>query len=221
MHAVGMPRSAFSRGIIAAPPIAPAGIHRPTFRRPIDAYNQDRAAEDLADVVRAVADGPAHIVGLSMGGFAALHFGLRYPQLARSLTIAGVGYGAKPEQQARISQFNAARSRACRGHRHGGFCPRACRQQLRAMPARQGRSRLASLRRATWRACGDWHGDDAARRAGGAAIALASRGRVARAYGARASRHRRRRRSRASSRISFSRRRCRTRRSVSCRAPAI
>ena len=65
----------------------------------VDAYNQNRAAEDLADVVRAVADGPAHVVGLSMGGFAALHFGLRYPQLARSLTIAGVGYGAKPEQQ--------------------------------------------------------------------------------------------------------------------------
>ena len=35
-----------------------------------------------------------------MGGFAALHFGLRYPQLVRSLTIGGVGYGAKPEQQA-------------------------------------------------------------------------------------------------------------------------
>ncbi len=65
----------------------------------IDAYSQNRAAEDLADVVRAVAGGPAHVVGLSMGGFAALHFGLRYPQLARSLTIAGVGYGAKPEQQ--------------------------------------------------------------------------------------------------------------------------
>jgi pimeloyl-ACP methyl ester carboxylesterase len=65
----------------------------------VDSYNQSRAAEDLADVVRAVADGPAHIVGLSMGGFAALHFGLRHPQLARSLTIAGVGYGAKPEHQ--------------------------------------------------------------------------------------------------------------------------
>src|ERR1700689_410716 len=61
----------------------------------VDAYNQNRAAEDLADVVRAAADGPAHVVGLSMGGFAALHFGLRYPQLVRSLTIAGVGYGAK------------------------------------------------------------------------------------------------------------------------------
>jgi pimeloyl-ACP methyl ester carboxylesterase len=63
------------------------------------AYDQTRAAEDLADVVRAVAEGPAHVVGLSMGGFAALHFALRHPQLARSLVVAGVGYGARPEQQ--------------------------------------------------------------------------------------------------------------------------
>jgi pimeloyl-ACP methyl ester carboxylesterase len=65
----------------------------------LSTYDQTRAAEDLADVVRAVCHGPAHIVGLSMGGFAALHFALRHPQLARSLVIAGVGYGAKPEQQ--------------------------------------------------------------------------------------------------------------------------
>ena len=51
----------------------------------IEAYSQSRAAEDVADVVRAVADGPAHIIGLSMGGFAALHCGLRYPQLVLSL----------------------------------------------------------------------------------------------------------------------------------------
>jgi pimeloyl-ACP methyl ester carboxylesterase len=63
------------------------------------AYSQLRAAEDLADVVRAVGDAPAHLVGLSMGGFAALHLALRHPDLVRSLTIAGVGYGAKPEQQ--------------------------------------------------------------------------------------------------------------------------
>src|ERR1700731_2019275 len=69
----------------------------------VGAYDQNRAAEDLADVVRAVCDGPAHIVGLSMGGFAALHFGLRHPQLVRSLVVAGVGYGAKPEQQAEHS----------------------------------------------------------------------------------------------------------------------
>jgi pimeloyl-ACP methyl ester carboxylesterase len=65
----------------------------------VDAYNQTRAAEDLADVVRSMCDGPAHVIGLSMGGFAALHFGLQYPQLVRSLVVAGVGYGAKPEQQ--------------------------------------------------------------------------------------------------------------------------
>jgi pimeloyl-ACP methyl ester carboxylesterase len=65
----------------------------------VAAYDQIRAAEDLADGVRAVDGGPAHIVGLSMGGFAALHLGLRYPQLVRSLVVAGVGYGAKPEQQ--------------------------------------------------------------------------------------------------------------------------
>jgi pimeloyl-ACP methyl ester carboxylesterase len=65
----------------------------------IAAYSQERAADDLADVIRAVANEPAHIVGLSMGGFAALHLGLRHPQLVRSLVVAGVGYGARPEQQ--------------------------------------------------------------------------------------------------------------------------
>jgi pimeloyl-ACP methyl ester carboxylesterase len=63
------------------------------------AYSQDRAAEDVADVIRALGLGPAHVVGLSMGGFATLHFGLRFPELARSLVVAGCGYGAKPEQQ--------------------------------------------------------------------------------------------------------------------------
>ena len=72
------------------PSDVPAGVER---------YDQLRAAEDLGDVLRAVAGGPAHIVGLSMGGFAALHLALRQPRLARSLVIAGVGYGAKPEQQ--------------------------------------------------------------------------------------------------------------------------
>jgi pimeloyl-ACP methyl ester carboxylesterase len=65
----------------------------------IAAYSQERAADDLADIIRAMAKGPAHVVGLSMGGFAALHLGLRNPDLIKTLTIAGVGYGANPEQQ--------------------------------------------------------------------------------------------------------------------------
>jgi pimeloyl-ACP methyl ester carboxylesterase len=39
----------------------------------------------------------AHIVGLSMGGFATLHFGLHHPARALSLTVAGAGYGAEKQ----------------------------------------------------------------------------------------------------------------------------
>lgn len=60
------------------------------------AYSQDRARDD----VRAVLDGlridQAHIVGISMGGFATLHFGMAYPRRASSLVVAGCGYGAEP-----------------------------------------------------------------------------------------------------------------------------
>jgi pimeloyl-ACP methyl ester carboxylesterase len=73
-------------------------------------YSQERAADDLADVIRAMAKGPAHVVGLSMGGFAAIHLGLRNPDLVKSLTIAGVGYGAKPEQQ--LAYGNSMRAEA-------------------------------------------------------------------------------------------------------------
>ncbi len=41
----------------------------------------------------------ALVVGLSMGGFATLHFGFRHPARARSLTVGGCGYGAEPAQR--------------------------------------------------------------------------------------------------------------------------
>jgi pimeloyl-ACP methyl ester carboxylesterase len=68
------------------------------------AYSQDRATDDVAAVIRALGLAPAHVVGLSMGAFATLHLGLRHPGLARSLTAAGVGYGAAPGKQ---DQFRA------------------------------------------------------------------------------------------------------------------
>lgn len=37
-----------------------------------------------------------------MGGFATLHFGFRHPARARSLTVAGCGYGAEPGQRERF-----------------------------------------------------------------------------------------------------------------------
>jgi pimeloyl-ACP methyl ester carboxylesterase len=59
-------------------------------------YSQAIARGDALAVLDHLKIDRAHIVGLSMGGFAALHFGITYPQRARSLVIAGCGYGAEP-----------------------------------------------------------------------------------------------------------------------------
>ena len=76
------------------------------------AYSQDRARDD----VRAVLDGlridQAHIVGISMGGFATLHFGMAYPSRARSLVVAGCGYGTEPGKRAQFqAEVEAAAAR--------------------------------------------------------------------------------------------------------------
>jgi len=62
-------------------------------------YSQAQAVRDIASVMDAAGVDKAHIVGLSMGGFATLHFGMTYPERALSLCVAGVGYGAEPERQ--------------------------------------------------------------------------------------------------------------------------
>jgi pimeloyl-ACP methyl ester carboxylesterase len=61
----------------------------------IESYSQRQAVHDIAAVMDAAGIDRAHIVGLSMGGFAALHLGLELPQRALSLTVAGAGYGAE------------------------------------------------------------------------------------------------------------------------------
>jgi pimeloyl-ACP methyl ester carboxylesterase len=68
----------------------------------VGAYSQARAADDIASVLDAVGESKAHIVGLSMGGFATLHFGFRHPDRALSLCVGGCGYGAEPEQRERF-----------------------------------------------------------------------------------------------------------------------
>jgi len=60
-------------------------------------YSQDRARDDIRAVLDGLGLEKAHIVGLSMGGFATLHFGLAYPERAQSLVVAGCGYGAEPD----------------------------------------------------------------------------------------------------------------------------
>ena len=59
-------------------------------------YSQERAWRDILNVMDNLKIEKAHIVGLSMGGFATLHFGINAQDRVLSLVIAGCGYGAIP-----------------------------------------------------------------------------------------------------------------------------
>lgn len=64
------------------------------------AYSQSIAAADAIAVLDGLGLPRAHLVGLSMGGFCALHVGLRHPHHALSLVAAGAGYGAEKRHEA-------------------------------------------------------------------------------------------------------------------------
>ena len=74
-------------------------------------FSQERARDDIRAVLDALKIDKAHIVGLSMGGFAALHFGFTYPDRARSIVVAGCGYGAAPHQRAQFMEEAEAAAR--------------------------------------------------------------------------------------------------------------
>src|SRR5437867_11498582 len=62
----------------------------------VKAYSQDRAAAAIRGLLERLKIPKAHVCGLSMGGYATLHFGLRHPDRALSLVVAGAGYGSVP-----------------------------------------------------------------------------------------------------------------------------
>ncbi|TMJ32840.1 MAG: alpha/beta hydrolase [Alphaproteobacteria bacterium] len=93
----------------------------------LERYSQERARDDIRAVLDALKLDKAHIVGLSMGGFATVHFGFTYPTRARSLVIAGAGYGAAPdkreqfaaEAEAAASKFEGGMAKAAEGYALG------------------------------------------------------------------------------------------------------
>ena len=70
----------------------------------VERYSQARARDDIRDVLDRLEIEKAHVVGLSMGAFATLHFGMTYGERASSITVAGGGYGSHPAQ---YRQFQA------------------------------------------------------------------------------------------------------------------
>ena len=71
-------------------------------------YSQARARDDIRAVMDGLRIERAHIVGLSMGAFATLHFGIAHGKRALSLTVAGGGYGAHPAQYAQFQKDSRA-----------------------------------------------------------------------------------------------------------------
>lgn len=76
--------------------------------RDVEAYSQAHAVEDAVAVLDAAGVARAHVVGLSMGGFAVLHLVLGHPDRVRSAVAAGVGYGAQPERQEQFRRESLA-----------------------------------------------------------------------------------------------------------------
>jgi pimeloyl-ACP methyl ester carboxylesterase len=62
------------------------------------AYSQTRAIADAIAVLDGLSIARAHVIGLSMGGFTALHLAMAHPDRVSSAVVAGAGYGAQPER---------------------------------------------------------------------------------------------------------------------------
>ena len=74
----------------------------------VERYSQARARDDIRAVLDALRIDKAHVVGLSMGAFATLHFGMAYGSRALSITVAGGGYGAHPAQYRQFQEDSRA-----------------------------------------------------------------------------------------------------------------
>jgi pimeloyl-ACP methyl ester carboxylesterase len=70
----------------------------------VEKYSQARWRDDIRSVLDGLGLDKAHVVGLSMGAFASLHFGMTHGARALSITVAGGGYGAHPAQYAKFQQ---------------------------------------------------------------------------------------------------------------------
>jgi pimeloyl-ACP methyl ester carboxylesterase len=87
------------------------------------AYSQELAVADALAVLDHLLIERAHVVGLSMGAFCALHLGLRHPDRTASLVVAGCGYGAPPDARASFRAESEAVAEAFERQGAAAFAP--------------------------------------------------------------------------------------------------
>jgi pimeloyl-ACP methyl ester carboxylesterase len=94
-------------------------------------YGWEFAVDDIAAVMRSLKIERAHLVGLSMGGYAALQFGLRYPEKASAIVAASVGSGSHPSQRDAWLRETSVLARIFIGHGMVGIAERMARGPAR------------------------------------------------------------------------------------------
>lgn len=109
-------------------------------------YTIDLLADDVADLIRAHGAGPAHFVGLSMGGMTAQSLAARHPQLLKSITIANAAMhyddAARAMWAARVKTvLEQGVAAIADGAMQRWFTP-----EFRADEAGGGKQRVAALR---------------------------------------------------------------------------
>src|SRR6266487_2719604 len=108
-------------------------------------YSQDIARDDVIAVMDALGIDKAHVVGHSMGGYTALHVGIRYPGRCLSVTAAGCGWGSSPDAGTR----DAMKAMAAETGKMFAACCRSI--PPRAMPTPCSTSSSSDRRCGTWR----------------------------------------------------------------------
>lgn len=78
------------------------------------ASTMERMADDVRALVEATGSAPAVVVGLSMGGYVALQFARKYPELLRALVLADTRAGADSDET-RAGRFDMIQRVASEG----------------------------------------------------------------------------------------------------------
>jgi pimeloyl-ACP methyl ester carboxylesterase len=89
----------------------------------VEQYSQERAADDIVDVMSAAGFEKAHVAGLSMGAFACVHAALRHSDCVLSAVVAGAGNGSEKEHQEVFRQNSEQVARGFEERGAEGFAP--------------------------------------------------------------------------------------------------
>jgi pimeloyl-ACP methyl ester carboxylesterase len=94
-------------------------------------YRWQFAVDDVAAVMRSLVIERAHLVGLSMGGYAALQFGLRYPEKTSAMVAASIGSGSHPSHRDAWLRETSVSARIFTDHGMVGIAVRMARGPAR------------------------------------------------------------------------------------------